>query len=221
MVAIPTIALALPDWQEKGGLPHLYVVWSHLMIFGSTGLMRSASIKTMLGVLEVAFGVEGSKIYERQRALVEAGLLASRPGRGPGSGVPASPRNISILLLALMAADNPKLGSLRAGEIAGYVPLSDRRKCAITGARNLLDAMEQILVGGDIAAASLEILDDHLAALQIWGGKERRQVIKKQLFFLHTAEEINLSPAITRRTRFDLRHLHEYRKELDGGNESS
>jgi hypothetical protein len=44
-------------------------------------------------------------IYERQRALAKAGLLEETQGRGPGSGVRATPETMATLLITLLAAD--------------------------------------------------------------------------------------------------------------------
>jgi hypothetical protein len=45
-------------------------------------------------------------LYGRQRALVRAGLLKSRVGRGPGSGVELSAGSVAMLLVAVLATDN-------------------------------------------------------------------------------------------------------------------
>lgn len=45
-------------------------------------------------------------LYVRQRALVELKLLDVIPGRGPGSGVPLTAKNVAALLISLIAAQD-------------------------------------------------------------------------------------------------------------------
>jgi hypothetical protein len=45
-------------------------------------------------------------LYARQRELVRCGLLPSREGRGPGSGVPLSPDTLATFLIGLLATDS-------------------------------------------------------------------------------------------------------------------
>ena len=46
------------------------------------------------------------KFYERQRALVRANLLPQDKGRGPGSGVRATPETLTVLLLSVLATNS-------------------------------------------------------------------------------------------------------------------
>lgn len=109
--------------------------------------MAPSSIKTLLPQLEKVFRLDGGLIYERQRALVRAGLLKPREGRGPGSGVAATPRALSLLLLAILASDNPAEGAERAAKLARFIPSApiSKGKCRITGQKNLLDAVAFLL----------------------------------------------------------------------------
>src|SRR6476660_3010910 len=101
--------------------------------------MPVISIKTMLPKLALVFGLEGSTIYERQRVLVEAGLMKARPGRGPGSGVIATPHNLAILLLGLLASDKPSIATQRVKELGALEPSKTPRSksCCFTGKNNL------------------------------------------------------------------------------------
>ena len=49
------------------------------------------SLKSTLPALGRILGMTPSALYERQKLLVLEGLLHAVPGRGPGSGVPATP----------------------------------------------------------------------------------------------------------------------------------
>ena len=63
------------------------------------------ALKTFLPLLGEWLGVSAAQIYERQRLLVDAGILKQINGRGPGSGVPATPQNISKVLVALLVGE--------------------------------------------------------------------------------------------------------------------
>jgi len=71
-------------------------------------------------------------LYERQRALVRAGLLTANKGRGPGSGVACTPQSVAMLLIGLMASDDLKDVEKRTREIAGAKLLAT--KCPIPNA---------------------------------------------------------------------------------------
>lgn len=66
----------------------------------------SRSLKDVCFKIGLTTGISPATIYEWQRALVAAGVLVGR-GRGPGSGVRATPQNIAILLIRLMFAGGP------------------------------------------------------------------------------------------------------------------
>lgn len=59
-----------------------------------------ALTKTMAGEL----GLTPAALYERQRVLVAANLLKPEKGRGPGSGVRATPKSVAWLLISVLAA---------------------------------------------------------------------------------------------------------------------
>ena len=167
-------------------------------------MMLEVSIKTILPELERSFGMDGSKIYERQRALVDARLLKSRPGRGPGSGVAVEPRSISLVLLALMAADQPKAGAQIAGELARFVPISKDLKpvrCAWTRETNLLDAMNKLIVKGQLHHITLAIQNNATAALEAGDGEK---ITHSQVFSPRGKTQM---PLIDVRKSFELRHL--------------
>jgi hypothetical protein len=63
------------------------------------------ALKTLLPDLAEALGRTVPQLYERQRELVSAGLLTARPGKGPGSGVPATAHNVALLLVAMLAVE--------------------------------------------------------------------------------------------------------------------
>jgi len=63
----------------------------------------TGSLKSAIPQLARELGMTPAALYERQRGLVRAGLLQQRPGRGPGSGVPASAKSVAMLLISLLA----------------------------------------------------------------------------------------------------------------------
>jgi hypothetical protein len=65
----------------------------------------ATSLKAALPVFAKPFGLTPVAVYERQLALVRAGLLPMRGGRGPGSGVPLTPDTAATMLIALLTSD--------------------------------------------------------------------------------------------------------------------
>ena len=58
------------------------------------------SLKSLIPYLASKFEMTPFALYERQRALVRAGLIHAVPGRGAGSGVRATPHSVAMLLIA-------------------------------------------------------------------------------------------------------------------------
>jgi hypothetical protein len=65
-----------------------------------------AGLKTFLGRLSPLLGVTPAALYERQRVLVDIGLIKTRGGRGPGSGVPFTAENVAALVISILATDS-------------------------------------------------------------------------------------------------------------------
>jgi hypothetical protein len=65
-----------------------------------------AGLKTFLGKLSPLLGVTSAALYERQRVLVDIGLIKPRAGRGPGSGVAFTAENLAALLISILATDS-------------------------------------------------------------------------------------------------------------------
>lgn len=89
-------------------------------------------------------GLSPDAVYERQRALVRAGLLTAGTGRGPRSGVRVTGRSVALLLLALLASDGIKNRAKRVAELS---QAKTTKKCGLTGKTILVDAFEELLVG--------------------------------------------------------------------------
>lgn len=79
-----------------------------------------SSLKGFIPALARLLGSSPSALYERQRALVRAGLLTSESSqsRGPGSGVRATAPAVAMLLIAVLATDNLSETEERATAVA-------------------------------------------------------------------------------------------------------
>jgi hypothetical protein len=65
-----------------------------------------ASLKSFLFEVAPVLGVNGATLYERQRALVDLGVLIAIEGRGRGSGVPLTGDNFAAILISMLATDS-------------------------------------------------------------------------------------------------------------------
>src|SRR5438874_6677306 len=65
-----------------------------------------AGLKSFLQGIAPILGVSSAALYERQRALVNVGVLETTTGRGPGSGVPFTADNFAAILISLLAAES-------------------------------------------------------------------------------------------------------------------
>jgi hypothetical protein len=65
-----------------------------------------AGLKSFLYGVAPILAVSPAALYERQRALVNIGVLKTTAGRGPGSGVPFTPENFAAIVISLLAAES-------------------------------------------------------------------------------------------------------------------
>ena len=65
-----------------------------------------ASLKSFLPHLAKVLDMSPLALYERQRALVRAGLLESRPGRGPEAECSADAKSVAMLLISVLATSS-------------------------------------------------------------------------------------------------------------------
>jgi hypothetical protein len=70
------------------------------------GRLVMIGLKTFIPQLSKVLEISEIALYERQRALVRAGLLENTEGRGPGSGVRYTPETLATLLISLLATDS-------------------------------------------------------------------------------------------------------------------
>ena len=88
-------------------------------------------------------GSTPAALYERQRALVRAGLLDAVAGHGPGSGTTTTAGSVALLVLATMASGTLLETESRARSVAAAAPLNAER-CPLTSMKSFQDALAQV-----------------------------------------------------------------------------
>lgn len=105
--------------------------------------MGDFSLKSLIPSLAHELKFSEAALYERQRALVRAGLLHSSGGRGPGSGVRATTDAIALLLISLLATDSLSETADRTKALANLKSVTGR--CPLTGKKTFIDAVTAAL----------------------------------------------------------------------------
>ncbi len=117
-----------------------------------------ASLAGFIPKLADQLGVKSSTLDERQKALVRAGLLAAKPGRGPGSGVKATPDSVAMMLISMLAPSGLAKTHLETKAIAKLKSREssdsrqDWRPCPLTGQKTFGAAVSAILKDESIAS---------------------------------------------------------------------
>lgn len=120
----------------------------------------SWSLKEAGVTIAKVVGMPPATVYERQRLLFKAGMLEGS-GRGPGSGVRATPESVATLLIALLTTTDSlgktedrtrTFSNLKAtpsivgiGRHHGRLTGKAMRKCPITGKATFGEALAAIL----------------------------------------------------------------------------
>ena len=117
-----------------------------------------ASLTSILPKIAPTLGLTPGALYERQRNLVRMQLLPTPKGRGRGSGAEATPENVALLLIAVLASDNQSdVEGVQRLAFASYID-KRRDRCPLTGKQNFRDAMAHLLSHDDAAShASIEV----------------------------------------------------------------
>jgi hypothetical protein len=118
--------------------------------------VMSASLKGYIPALARLLETTPAALYERQRALVRAGLLAAADGRGPGSGVRATHSAVALLILSILATDRLTESDARVRALASARPEGSER-CPCTGQTDFLNALSYVLAASGKAAQVNEI----------------------------------------------------------------
>lgn len=108
-----------------------------------------ASMAGFIPGLAEMLGVKASTLDERQKALVRAGLLTTKPGRGPGSGVKATPESVAMLLISMLAPGGLAQTHLEAKAIAKLE--SEGEACRLTGKKTFKASLSAILADEGLA----------------------------------------------------------------------
>jgi len=116
------------------------------------------SLKGLIPLLSRALAMSPAALYERQRALVRAGLLKSEGGKGPGSGVRATPQSVGLLLIAVLAADSLSEIEDATARVAGLRALADI--CPATGKKTFASAIAAVLASPELSRGVQRITVD-------------------------------------------------------------
>lgn len=113
------------------------------------------SLKSIIPDLAPLFGMTPAALYERQRALVRAKLMKVESGRGPGSGVKATPQSIALLLISVLATDS-------LSEVESATKVLARLKCldgpcGKTGKKIFATALAALLASPELSAETFKI----------------------------------------------------------------
>jgi hypothetical protein len=131
---------------------------------GACEKIMSQSLKGYTPALARLLGSTPAALYERQRALVRAGLLQLGDGRGPGSGVRTTGASVALLLISVLAAESLSEAEMRSGSIAAAGPRGGER-CAITHMKTFRDALAAILVSKGLSRKIVDITVSRTSAL--------------------------------------------------------
>lgn len=111
------------------------------------------SLNAFLPALSELVGVSQGVLYERQRSLVRLGLINSRPGRGPGSGVSLTAQNLAVLLIGY--AGSASLADVeRTAAVCAAAPFEHDQNfaCPVTGKWFFIDIVTKALSQPDLAS---------------------------------------------------------------------
>lgn len=139
-----------------------------------------SSLKGYTPALARLLGTTPAALYERQRALVRAGLLDVGDGRGPGSGVRSTPASVAMLLISVLASDGLTASEDRARAIA-HARSAGAELCPCTHRRTFAEALAYLLAATGTAAAVTEIIVSRTAdhALIRFYGRDGQSKISK------------------------------------------
>jgi hypothetical protein len=126
-------------------------------------MSRSRSLKWFTPGLARLLGTTAPRLYEREQALIRAGILDASPGRGPGSGVRATAPSIALLIIAMLAAETLRETESRTKEIAELTPV-DAERCPLRGTRSFLYALTDLVSSRSRSSRTIEVKISRTAA---------------------------------------------------------
>jgi hypothetical protein len=157
------------------------------------------SLKSCIPDLARVLNETPDALYERVRALDREGLLVSVPGKGPGSGVRATPESVAMLLIGLLASVSlTEVGTL-ARSFSRAVPIDS--ECPLTGAKSFHAALTRIFSDVSVAERVSEIavrVNAGQSGIAFDGGVAERDmdmVLAKSALELRGAKNVRFNPA--------------------------
>ena len=117
--------------------------------------MTGLSLKRLITQVSAFTGMTEAAVYERQRALVRAGLLKTERGRGPGSGVRGTPESMALLLISLLATSNLSEVGVSTRIFANLG--NKEGSCPLTGKRTFVEAVTALLASKALAQRIITI----------------------------------------------------------------
>jgi hypothetical protein len=116
----------------------------------------ASSLKSMFPALGRVLKMSPDALYAYQRAFVAQGILDSTPGRGPGSGVRASPETVAQFMIGLLTNASMEENAGLARSLANA--RSSDGECPLTGAKRFKDALACVL-GSEALAARVRLME--------------------------------------------------------------
>lgn len=123
----------------------------------------SRSLKWFTPGLARLLGTTAPRLYEREQALIRAGILDAFPGRGPGSGVRATAPSVALLIIAMLAAETLRETESRTKEIAELTPV-DAEQCPLRGTPSFLYALTDLVSSKFRSSRTIEVKISRTAA---------------------------------------------------------
>jgi hypothetical protein len=144
------------------------------------------SLKQFIPLLaDVFVNLSEHALYERQRALVRAGLLKPVAGRGPGSGVPLNPETVAMLMVAVLATDNLSEVEVKTKILLGGIRIkTPKTRDILPGVNNLHAAITRAMSSDDDSDRILRVkVNRTQPSASVYTHKEPTQPV----FFASTA----------------------------------
>jgi hypothetical protein len=130
------------------------------------------SLKSYCGPLSKILDLTPDALYERQRALVRSGYLTGAlAGKGPGSGIRATPVNVAKLIMSALATDGLSDIDDKTRKLAAVRPADG--KCPFTSEVRFHNALEKILSDPEMASLTCGIEVRRSDATVMIGFKDR------------------------------------------------
>jgi hypothetical protein len=132
------------------------------------------SLKAFAPILADLLALTPAAIYERQRALIRAGVLPAPVGRGRGNGLPATAETAALMLIAIMVTDNLSDTDGRVQRLSdAKLYRHPERGPRLKGASTFRAALIAILNSDKLAAeiGTIEVFRNNLSANVYFGDR--------------------------------------------------